>query len=197
MAGVAAEPIDHRRAVAERNVEAILDAAEALLEEAAQTSIAAVAMRAGVSRPTVYAHYASREALLEAVVERAVARAATAFDEATADATSATDALQRAVASSWLTLSRHAAIAEAAAAQLSSEAMRRTHEPGMSHVHQMIERGRQSGEFRTDVPAVWLVSVFHALLHAAGDDVRAERLQDHEALEALTSTLLAALAPAP
>jgi len=56
--------VDHRRAVAERNVEAILDAAEALLEEAAQTSFAAVATRAGVSRPTVYAHYATREALL-------------------------------------------------------------------------------------------------------------------------------------
>jgi hypothetical protein len=67
----------------------------------------------------------------------------------------------------------------------------------MSHLHAMIERGRASGEFRTDVPAAWLASVFHALLHAAGDDVRAERLQEDAALEALTSTLLAALAPAP
>lgn len=192
---MAAQPVDHRRAVAERNVEAILDAAEALLEESAPTSIAAVAARAGVSRPTVYAHYTNRELLLEAVVERAVARASRAFDEATADAPSATDALRRAVASSWGTLSRHTAIAQAAAAQLSGEALRRTHEAGLDHLRAMIERGREAGEFRIDVPTAWLVSVFHALLHAAGDDVRAERLEDTTALAALTSTLLAAFAP--
>lgn len=192
---MAAEPVDHRRAVAQRNVEAILDAAEALLEESAPTSIAAVATRAGVSRPTFYAHYANREVLLEAVVERAVARATAAFDEATAGASSATEALQRAVASSWGTLSRHTAIAQAAALQLSGDALRRTHESGLDHVRAMIERGRASGEFRTDVPTAWLVSVFHALLHAAGDDVRAGRLEDAAALDALTSTLLAAFAP--
>ena len=131
---MAAEPVDHRRAVAQRNVEAILDAAEALLEEAAQTSFAAIATRAGVSRPTVYAHYANRDLLLEAVVERSVARASAAFDDATAGAPSATEALQRAVASSWATLGRHTAIAQAAAAQLSGDALRRTHEAGLDQL---------------------------------------------------------------
>jgi AcrR family transcriptional regulator len=196
VAGVAAEPVDHRRAVAERNLEAILDAAETLLEDAAPTSIAAVAARAGVSRVTVYAHYATREVLLEAVVERSVARAAAAFDDATAEAATATEALERAVASSWRKLSRHTAIAEAAAAQLSADALRRTHEAGLAHVRRMVDRGRKAGEFRTDVPASWLVSVFHALLHAAGDDVRSGRLEDDAALTALTATLLAAFAPA-
>ena len=55
---VATEPVDHRRATAERNVEAILDAAESLLGDGEATSIAAVAGRAGVSRVTVYAHFA-------------------------------------------------------------------------------------------------------------------------------------------
>ncbi len=192
---MATEPVDHRRAVAERNVGAILDAAEQLLEEAAPTSIAAVAPRAGVSRPTVYAHYATREVLLEAVVERAVTRAAAAFDEATANASSATDALMRAVTSSWIKLSRHTAIAQAAAAQLSGEVLRRTHEGGLSHIRRMVDRGRETGEFRTDVPAEWLVSVFHALLHVAGDDVRAGRLENDTALDALTATLLSAFTP--
>jgi TetR/AcrR family transcriptional regulator, mexCD-oprJ operon repressor len=71
-----AEPAtDHRRAIAERNVEAILDAAEQLLERRSQATIAAVAKEAGVSRVTVYAHFATREKLLEAIVERAVERA--------------------------------------------------------------------------------------------------------------------------
>src|SRR4051794_5828216 len=167
---MAAEPSDHRRATAERNLEAILDAAEMLLEEGAAASIAAVAARAGVSRVTVYAHFATREALLEAVVERAVTRAATLFDEATAGAPSATVALERAITASWAALSRHTAIAQAAAGQLSPEALRRTHETGNDRARRLIESGQQHGEFRTDVAAGWLVSVFHALLHAAGDD---------------------------
>jgi AcrR family transcriptional regulator len=63
---------DHRRATAERNVAAILDAAAELLSQPGAASIAAVAARAGVSRVTVYAHFPTWEALLEAVVERAV-----------------------------------------------------------------------------------------------------------------------------
>jgi AcrR family transcriptional regulator len=46
---------DHRRAIAERNVEAILDAAEELLEERGEATIATVAAEAGISGVTVYA----------------------------------------------------------------------------------------------------------------------------------------------
>jgi TetR/AcrR family transcriptional regulator, mexCD-oprJ operon repressor len=192
---MAAEPVDHRRATAERNVKAILDAAEALLHDGEVASIAAVAARAGVSRVTVYAHFSTREAILEAVIERAVARAVVAFDEAAAGTASSAEALERAVTASWAELSRHTAIAEAAAAQLSPEALRRTHEAGHAHARRMFEAGMASGEFRDDVPAEWLVSVYHALLHAAGDDVRAGRLDGETALHALTTTMRAAFAP--
>jgi TetR/AcrR family transcriptional repressor of mexCD-oprJ operon len=192
---MAAEPADHRRATAERNVQSILDAAEALLRDGRTASIAAVAARAGVSRVTVYAHFSTREAILEAVVERAVARALGAFDAATSGASSATEALERAVTASWAELSRHASIAEAAAAQLGPDTLRRTHESANAHARRMFESGMEAGEFRTDVPAEWLVSVYHALLHAAGDDVRAGRLDGATALHALTTTMRAAFAP--
>jgi AcrR family transcriptional regulator len=51
---------DHRRATAERNVAAILDATAALLSQQGTASIAAVAAQAGVSRVTVYAHFPER-----------------------------------------------------------------------------------------------------------------------------------------
>jgi TetR/AcrR family transcriptional repressor of mexCD-oprJ operon len=194
---MAAEPADHRRATAERNVTAILDAAEALLRERQQASIAAVAARAGVSRVTVYAHFATRQAILEAVVERAVARAVTAFDAATSGAASAPEALERAITASWAELSRHTGIAEAAAAQLSPEALRKAHDAGNAHARRMFEAGMERGEFRDDVPSAWLVSVYHALLHAAGDDVRAGRLDSDTALHALITTMRAAFAPQP
>src|SRR5688572_25102225 len=111
-----AEPAtDHRRAIAERNVEAILDAAEQLLERRSQATIAAVAKEAGVSRVTVYAHFATRETLLEAVVERAVERATAAFDAAEADSESAVLALDRVIEAGWRDLERNRGVAQAAA----------------------------------------------------------------------------------
>ena len=107
-------------------------------------------------------------------------------------AASAVEALERAVTARWAELSRHSAIAEAAAAQLSPEALRRTHEAGHAHTRRLFDAGMERGEFRTDVPAEWLVSVYYALLHAAGDDVRAGRLDADAALHALVTTLRAA-----
>src|SRR5919199_5950636 len=92
---------DHRRAIAERNVEAILDATEALLERRSQASIAAVATEAGVSRVTVYAHFPTRESLLEAVVERAVRHATETLAAARLGEGSAIAALERLVAAAW------------------------------------------------------------------------------------------------
>jgi AcrR family transcriptional regulator len=87
---------DHRRATAERNVAAILDAAEELLSQAGPASIAAVAARAGVSRVTVYAHFPTWEALLEAVVEQAVGHTTAVLASADLEAGPPMAALRRA-----------------------------------------------------------------------------------------------------
>src|SRR5919108_5870350 len=109
---------DHRRAIAERNVTAILDAAEALLERRSPASITAVAAEAGVSRVTVYSHFPTREELLAAVVERAVGRAAVALERAEPRRGPPLEALDRVIAAAWRELDRHSAIAQATSEQL-------------------------------------------------------------------------------
>jgi AcrR family transcriptional regulator len=173
----------------------MLRAAEALLHEGAAPTIAAVAKRAGVSRVTVYAHFDTREALLAAVLEQAVARASLAFEKGASGAESLTEALELAVNASWGELTRHRPIAEAAAAYLSPETIRSAHDSGYIRARRLFEAGVESGEFRSDVPVEWLLSVYYALLHAAGDDVRAGRIDSHTALHALTTTMRAAFAP--
>jgi TetR/AcrR family transcriptional repressor of mexCD-oprJ operon len=180
---------DHRRAIAERNVEAILDASEGLLGRGAQPSIAAVANEAGLSRVTVYAHFSTREQLLEAVVERAVRRAAEAVDAVEPERGPPLEALERVIAAGWRDLERNDAIAEAAAQQLAPEVLRRTHEAAHRRIRKLVDRGRREGAFRRDVPAEWLVSALHALIHAAGDDVRAGRMPAGGALDALRVTI--------
>lgn len=180
---------DHRRATAERNVEAILDAAERLLERGAQPTIVAVAGEAGVSRVTVYAHFATREQLLEAVVERAVQRTTEALDVVEPERGPPLEALQRVIDAGWRDLDRNNAIAQAAAEQLDPETLRQAHKAAHRRLRKLIYRGRRSGDFRTEVPAEWLVSAFHALIHAAGDDVRAGRIRPGAALGALRTTV--------
>jgi TetR/AcrR family transcriptional repressor of mexCD-oprJ operon len=182
------------RAIAERNVEAILDAAERLLRERRDPNISAVAAEAGLSRPTVYSHFSERTRLIEAVVERAVHHAMAEIDKVQLDRGTAAEALDRLVSAAWEEVGRAAEIADAAAAELSADAMRRSHASGRDRVRELIERGRRAGEFRDDVPAEWIVTALFALIHATRDDVGAGVLDAETARAALLSTLPALVA---
>ncbi len=180
---------DRRRAIADRNVQAILDAAEELLRQQAPVTIAAVAAQAGVSRVTVYAHFATGEALLEAVVERAVGLATAALAATEPQTGPPAEALARLVAVGWRELGRNAAMAEAAAARLSADAMARSHQAAHQQVAELVSRGRRDGTFRADVPESWLVTCCFALFHSCADEVRAGRLDPADAERVLTITI--------
>jgi len=178
-----------REAVAERNVEAILDGAERLLARHEAPSISAVAVEAGVSRPTVYAHFPDRRQLLEALVERTVGRVMEAVRSAEPDRGPAGEAARRLVTASWAHLARHQDMAAASAADLSPDAMRRAHAAARDVIRALVDRGRDDGAFRTDLPAEWLVSATLALIHGAAEEVRAGSLDERAALAALLATV--------
>lgn len=161
-----------REAVAERNLEAILDAAERLMARGAAPSVSAVAAEARVSRPTVYAHFPDRQRLVEAVVERTVSRVTAAIASAQPGAGRAGDALVRLIAASWDQLGRHELIAQAASRELSAEAMHRAHHAPLKMLRQLLERGQADGSFRADVPAELLVKCALALIHTTADAAR-------------------------
>lgn len=181
--------VGYQRVIAERNVEAILDAVEELLERRGQASISAVAAQAGVSRVTVYAHFPTWEALLEAAVERAVRRTITALEAAEPDAGPPVQALERMLAAGWQHLARYSAMAQAVAEQLSREAVTRTHQAAHQMIGALLERGRADGSFRTDLPAAWLVTACIALIHACAAEVRVGRISEHDAAHILIATV--------
>jgi TetR/AcrR family transcriptional regulator, mexCD-oprJ operon repressor len=183
-----------RQAIAEHNVEAILDGAERLLQRREQPSISAVASEASVSRPTVYAHFGDRERLLEALVERAIRRAMTAIETAEPERGPPVEALRRLVAASWVELGHHEDIAHAAGAELGPHAMHRAHETARAAILKIVERGRREGTFRTDVTAGWQATICLALIHAAAEEVRTGAIESNAALDMLFTTITDLLA---
>ena len=180
---------DHRRATAERNSGAILDAVETLLERGSQISVTAVAAEARVSRMTVYAHFPAREDLLGAAIERAVQRAGVAMEAAELQKGSALDVLGRVIDIAWRELDRNRAVAAAGADHLASAEIMRLHDAAMRPIRDLLERGREEGVFRSDLPADWLVTAFFALLHAGGDEVRRGSMEVDAAPAVLTTTI--------
>jgi TetR/AcrR family transcriptional repressor of mexCD-oprJ operon len=179
----------YQREVAGRNVEAILDAVEELLQSQGHANISAVAAQAGVSRVTVYAHFPTWTALLEAAVERAVRRTMTALQSVHADDGPPIAALERLLAATWQQLARYGAMAAAVAELLTPEAVTRTHQAVHHTVGALLERGQADGSFRTDLPARWLLTASVALVHACSDEVRAGHINEHDAIRILTTSV--------
>jgi AcrR family transcriptional regulator len=190
----AGEP--RRRADAERNIAAIIDAATTCFVEQPQVSMADVAKAAGVGRVTLYAHFASREVLLEAVLEHTIVQAAGTIEAEAPDSGPADEALRRLIASSWHILDRHRRLFELARKELGPQRLRAYHDKVLVNVERLIDRGRDEGVFRTDLPLHWMVTTFYSLLHAAAEDVNDRKLRKSEAADVLTATLLPALGTA-
>src|SRR5262249_44336077 len=160
----------------------IVDAAERLLARGTSLNMRAIAAEAGVSRPTLYAHYKTLAEVVEAVIARAVAASVTAIEAAEPEAGPAGDALERVVAAAWAQIAHFDSLARGAAEHLTTAAMHRAHAPLMGHVRDLVVRGQADGAFRTDMDAGWLVTMYFALVHAAADHARIHGMKRERAL---------------
>jgi len=182
-----------RRADAERSIARILDAAVDALAESPDASMAEIARRAGVVRATIYVHFPTREALLEAVTHRAVAEVAEVIEGAEPHRGDPADALERVVAASWRTLGRYHALVAINTQQHGHDELRRRHSSVLAALEPLIERGQADGTFRAGVPAAWHLSMVLALMHAASGELGASRVNDEDAGPALIATILGAV----
>jgi AcrR family transcriptional regulator len=180
---------DHRRAAAEHSIESILDAVEALFASGEPITTTAVAARSGVSRVTVYSHFPTQQALLEAVASRVVERFGARLSDIDLDSGSAPAALDRLIAAAWSEHDRFSAIATALMRQLSAEQLRRSHDALQRPIVALIERGRAERSFRTDLPVEWLLASYFALVHACGEEVHAGRIAPGEATTILQTSI--------
>jgi TetR/AcrR family transcriptional regulator, mexCD-oprJ operon repressor len=184
-----------RRADAQRNAESIIDAALEGGMVGDDLNMAAVARLAGVSRVTLYSHFPTREALLEAAVDRAVAESDQLAEDLRLDEDPAPEALARLVCTSWQTLARYRALYGFASAELPNGRLMGLHGPLFSRVRKLVLRGRREGSFRTDLPVDWLVATVFSIMHQAADAVAAGRLPQRNARKVIRATVASVMSP--
>jgi AcrR family transcriptional regulator len=190
-----AEPFapKRRRADAERSVAAILDAALEALASDPDSSMSEIARRAGVVRATIYVHFPTRDALLDAVMEHAVAEVAEATRDAEPQRGEPKEALERVLRATWRELDRFHALLAINTTRLSAQELHRRHLPVLTQFAPLIERGQKEGVFRSDLPVSWHLAVIRAIVHTASNEIQAGRIGESDAETAMISTVMAAI----
>ena len=185
-----------RRADAVRNREAILSAGLEVLSRQPDAGLGEIARASGLTRTTVYAHFATREELLEELLRRAVAETTRMIDASDPGSGPADVALLRVLAASWQHVAELAGLTDLVARALDDRAAE-LHAPIQERLSALVRRGRRDGTFRRDVSQRWLLTTYFALVHAAGREVMLGASSLDVAEHALRRTLLGAFAPAP
>jgi AcrR family transcriptional regulator len=181
-------PPRRRRAEARRSIAAIVDAAVRVLSQRPEASIEDIAQAAGVTRQTVYAHYPSRQALLNAAIDRVTEDAVAAMDTADLDQGAPAAALLRLVNAGWQTFERYPLLLRLS--QADPQADQQRHQPVLARLERLVKRGQATGDFDPQLPPTWLASLPMTLGHAAGEQVAAGQMTSDEAATALKYSIL-------
>ncbi|HUZ34743.1 MAG TPA: TetR/AcrR family transcriptional regulator [Streptosporangiaceae bacterium] len=165
-----------------------MQAATGVLSAQPEASVEDIARAAGVTRQTVYAHFPSREALLDAVVERATAEVTAAFEAAGLDEAPPAVALTRLLDAGWQAAARYPFLWHLPAVSPDQDAGR--HGPVLGRLLEIIRRGQDSGDFDRTLPPGWLLAASLALGRAAEEQVKTGRMTIDEATRAVHLSFL-------
>jgi AcrR family transcriptional regulator len=184
------EHVDGRHAIAERNAEAILDAALRVLRADPHAGMAEIAADAGVGRATLYRHHPTRDSLVEALRDRLRVRAQQVMQEAQLDEGDPLHALERFVAALWELRDVYAVIAPP-----DSPAKERRAEEFWRSMIGLVERLQAAGAVDPELPATWALSVLQGVLRATVAEVEAGRLRRDRGIELSTRAFLSGVGP--
>jgi AcrR family transcriptional regulator len=159
------------RADARRNAQRVLDAAAELLAADPLVSLEQVAAHAGVSRTTLYHHFPSREALLDALTDRSVSEVSAALQSACPGEGPAPEAMDRTLKAAWQVVGRYRGLVLVNPRRLGRDELRRRLKPALEPARSLLIRGQRSREFDPELPPDWLLGLLTDLIHAASEQV--------------------------
>ncbi len=177
-----------QRSDARQSIAAILRAATESLNADPGASVEDIARAAGVSRQTIYAHFPTREALLEAIIERAAAEVTAAFDAAGLDDLPPAAALVKLLETGWQAAARYPLAWHLPAVSPEQDASR--HAPVLDRLLELIKRGQERGDLDATLPPGWLLTACLALGRAAEREVKAGRMNIDQASHAVHTSFL-------
>jgi AcrR family transcriptional regulator len=181
------------RTDARRNARRLLDAAADLLPADPLVSLEQAAAHARVSRTTLYHHFPSREALLDALTDRSVSEVCAALVSARPADGAAAEAMDRALKSTWQVVGRYRGLVLINPRRLGHDELRRRLGPALEPVRSLIVRGQRSGAFDPELPPDWLLGALTDMIHAASAQVSAGTMDAPTAERALLRTASAVL----
>jgi AcrR family transcriptional regulator len=150
--------------VLDRVASAIVDAAAAELRERGElTNMASVAARAGVSRATIYNHFANRDELFEAILLTAIGAVEAHIREAELDSVPVPEAVARLSRALVTCGTRYAVTTTKPHDAAHEETMQRIGEP----VDQLLSRGLADGTFDAELSVEHLRGTYWGLISGA------------------------------
>ena len=151
-----------------------------------------IARRAGVVRATIYVHFPTRTALLDAVMEHAVAQVVEAMRGAEPHRGEPVEALERVLRATWRQLAQFHGLLALNTARLSAEELHRRHVPMLDQLEPLIERGQKQGVFGATSPSPG-TSRWSEQSSTPRALIQGGRIPESEAEAAMLSTAVAAI----
>ena len=184
-----AAPAGGRRRDALRNEARIVAAATHLLADDPEATMQDLADAAGLGRATVYRHFPTREALLEAIGRAAIDEIGAALADERLEEGDPIAALGRAVEAILVVGDRYRVIADGPPAGKTTEMHARA-AGAFGPVEALIRRAQREGALAAGPPAEWIVAVTGAMIATAFRQVAAGTVDREDAPGLVVRTLL-------
>lgn len=184
-------PVRRQRADAEQSKARIVTAAAACLAVDPSAPLTTIAAAAGVSRVTLYSHFAGRQDLLDATVRSVVGKVHDLLQREPFESRSPLDALERMIRLSWQVVAEYQTFVVSVSRQHGDLVERYDHVVN-DQVRAVLERARRAGSVRADQPIEWQVAVYHDLMVTGARLAVNDGLPFEVITDLLIQTLLAA-----
>lgn len=176
-----------------RSNDRLIDIATGVLSANPASTMQEIALAAGVSRATLHRRFPSRDALMVAIAEVAIAEMRRVTDFVSATGLTGRAALESLIDHAIPLAPRFGFIATEPSVE-NDICLAETVDSFLSVWESWCVEGQRRGELRVDIPAAWMISALHGLIVACYESVRRGEIGARDSVRLVRLTLFSGLA---